>query len=281
VTASRSALERHSNHFEKQESLMRLEILHHAPSKKRSATPLLFVHGAYTNASCWSENFLPYFAEQGWDTYAVSLRGHGKSEGYAHLLTTLIEDYLLDLESAVSELPAPPILIGHSMGGFLIQRYLETRTAPAAVLLSSTPPTGLLPIFFHLLWSRPFMLQQLSFWQDQPEKAPVEFWRNLIFSHRVPSSDLEQYRTLYQRESLFATLQLYGQFVRSLASPVPVLVMAGKQDGMVPNHLQWLTALFYGTRPEFLDGCHAMMLDPNWRAFASRIDEWLQESGIH
>jgi pimeloyl-ACP methyl ester carboxylesterase len=35
---------------------------------------------------------------------------------------------------------ATPVLIGHSMGGFIVQKYLETGTAPAAVLVSSAPP---------------------------------------------------------------------------------------------------------------------------------------------
>ncbi len=32
------------------------------------------MHGSYHAAWCWAEKFLPYFAEQGYDAWAVSLR---------------------------------------------------------------------------------------------------------------------------------------------------------------------------------------------------------------
>ncbi|MBC7517162.1 MAG: alpha/beta hydrolase [Alkalinema sp. FL-bin-369] len=43
-------------------------------------SPIFFVHGAWHAAWC-RENFLPYFANHGYAAYAVSLRGHGTSEG--------------------------------------------------------------------------------------------------------------------------------------------------------------------------------------------------------
>ena len=45
--------------------------------------PLLFVHGSCHAAWCWDEHFLPYFADHGFDSYALSLRGHGGSAARA------------------------------------------------------------------------------------------------------------------------------------------------------------------------------------------------------
>ena len=36
--------------------------------------------------------------------------------------------------------PAPPIIVGHSAGGFIVQKYLETHQTAAAVLLASVAP---------------------------------------------------------------------------------------------------------------------------------------------
>ena len=58
---------------------MQLEMIANTKNETR-LTPILFVHGAWHAAWCW-ENFLPYFAQQGYPSYAVSLRGHGASEG--------------------------------------------------------------------------------------------------------------------------------------------------------------------------------------------------------
>ena len=44
--------------------------------------------------------------------------------------------------SVAERLPSPPVIIGHSMGGLIVQKYLERYDAPAGVLMTSIPPQG-------------------------------------------------------------------------------------------------------------------------------------------
>lgn len=60
---------------------MKLELIEKLPSGPAKETPILFVHGAWHDALCWDEFFLPYFAEQGYSAYAVSLQGHDIRDG--------------------------------------------------------------------------------------------------------------------------------------------------------------------------------------------------------
>ena len=124
---------------------MKLEMISRYPIKDQYPTPLLFIHGTLHTAACWDAHFLDYFAEHGYAAHALNLRGHGNSEGRDKLRWTRIADFVDDVANAVQQLPHPPILIGHSMGGIIIQKYLEEHDAPAAVLLSSAAPAGLLP----------------------------------------------------------------------------------------------------------------------------------------
>jgi pimeloyl-ACP methyl ester carboxylesterase len=80
----------------------------------------------------------------GYAAYAVSLSGHGGSPGRKQLDSFSILDYARDVASVVAALPAPPVLIGHSMGGFVVQKYLEEYQAPGAVLMCAVPPQGLM-----------------------------------------------------------------------------------------------------------------------------------------
>ena len=75
----------------------------------------------------------------------MSLRGHGGSEGRAGLRWYTVADYVADVEQVANSLPSPPILVGASMGGMVVQKYLEAHEAPAAVLLGSGPPRGVIP----------------------------------------------------------------------------------------------------------------------------------------
>src|SRR5512138_649157 len=104
---------------------MKLELTSRYPVQSEHPTPLLFIHGMMHGAWCWEVHFLDYFAQHGFDAYAVNLRGHGNSDGWKHLRWTRIADFVDDVDVAVQQLPAAPVLIGHSMGGFVIQKYLE------------------------------------------------------------------------------------------------------------------------------------------------------------
>ena len=56
--------------------------------------------------------------------------------------TCSIVDYAGDVDSVADSLPTRPVAIGHSMGGCVVQKYLESRDAPAGVLVASMPPRG-------------------------------------------------------------------------------------------------------------------------------------------
>jgi pimeloyl-ACP methyl ester carboxylesterase len=50
-----------------------------------------------------------------------------------------------------------PVLIGHSMGGMVIQKYLELHQIPAAVLMASAPPKGLLASTLRIAGKHPLI----------------------------------------------------------------------------------------------------------------------------
>ena len=119
---------------------------------KKEKPLLLFVHGGAHGAWCWKKHFIPFFEEKhGYPCYALSLSGHetpGNTE--KHINHIPFQTYVDDLKSAVRkhENEYSPregiILIGHSMGTMVIQKYLETDPAYKVVLLAPIPPKGVL-----------------------------------------------------------------------------------------------------------------------------------------
>src|SRR5690242_6388280 len=101
------------------------------PADAGGRPPLLFVHGLGHGAWCW-ENWLTDAAEAGYPSFAVSLRGHGGSDG--RLRTSRLGHYVDDVIAAAAALPAPPVIVGHSMGGLVVQQVLARYAARAAVL---------------------------------------------------------------------------------------------------------------------------------------------------
>src|SRR5262245_23168354 len=84
-------------------SKMKLEIITKRPERITHPSPVLFVHGAWHGAWCW-EYFLPYFVEHGYEVHALSLRGHGQSEGRDKIRWFSIHDYVDDVDQIVKSL---------------------------------------------------------------------------------------------------------------------------------------------------------------------------------
>ncbi|MDR0564009.1 MAG: alpha/beta hydrolase [Azoarcus sp.] len=260
-----------------------LEIISHSP-KKGSAhkTPLLFVHGAFAGAWCWEESFLPWFAERGWTVHAVSLSGHGSSRNPIGLDNLGINNYVNDVTETIALLPTPPVLIGHSMGGMVVQKYLEKSTVPAAVLMASVPPQGLIHSAIGLLLSAPQLLIDLNRIMGGGEPNPDTMLQTLFYNS-LDEKKIQRYLEMFQPEShraiwdmTFFNLPLVFRIHRP-----PMLVLGAQHDRLFSPSQVKLTASAYGTRPEiFADMGHAMMLEPNWKEVAERIDGWLNSQGF-
>lgn len=260
----------------------RLEVLARSPRGKARDVPLLFVHGAYAGAWCWEEHFLPFFAERGWSAYAVSLSGHGGSPGREHLDSLSLEDYIADVAEVVSRLPAVPVLIGHSMGGMVLQKYLERAGAPALVLLASVPPQGLWASALGVALNKPNLLNDLNRLLGGGQVA-LDTLREAMFAQPVRPEDLQRYYLLMQPESFRAVwdMTLFNLPRLGRMHRPPMLVLGGECDTLISPTLVELTARSYDIRAELFPGMgHGMMLEAGWREVAERIETWLVEHGL-
>jgi non-heme chloroperoxidase len=259
-----------------------LEILEAAPAKGRRGRPLLFVHGAFAGAWCWSKHFLPYFAEQGFRACALSLSGHGKSPGRERLDWLSIADYVRDLEQAVETVGGDPVLIGHSMGGFVVQKYLERAAAPGAVLMASVPPQGLLSASIALAFSNPGLFTDINSMMHRG-RASLATLQHALFAGPVALDELQAYYHLMQPESQRAMWDMtFFDLPRlSRARVPPLLVLGAESDILVPPAQVEQAARAYDTQVEIFPGMgHFMMLEVRWQKVADRIIEWLRKSGL-
>ena len=268
--------------------LSELELLVHAPpdklgkNAKRHATPLLFIHGAYTAAWCWEEHFLPWFAEQGFVCHALSLSGHGNSRGRKQLDSFGIGDYVADVAEVVAAMPQPPVLIGHSMGGFVVQKYLEKHAAPAAVLMCSVPPQGLMSAAFGLMFQKPGLLRDLNNLMGG-NRVSADTLRDALFAQPVDVDDLMRYFRHSQRESPRAIwdMTLFNLPHPSRVKRSPLLVLGGEYDQLIPASLVQMTARTYSVEAEIFAGLgHGLMLERDWRKVAERMRDWLSEQDL-
>lgn len=262
---------------------MDLELIKREPVSAARPTPLLFVHGMWQAAWCWEEYFMPYFAQNGYECYALSLRGHGASEGRENLRWTTLADYTADVAQVVNQMEKPPVLVGLSMGGMIVQKYLESHQTPAAVLLASLPPKGILRAALRVASNHPlaFLKANLTLSLLPIIRTP-SMAQEVFFSADMSEEKLTKYFYRMQDESYRAFLDtLILNLPRPKLVKTPMLVLGGGNDTVIyPTDVE-ATASAYGTKAEIFTGvAHAMMLEDNWQAVADRILEWFSEKEI-
>ena len=256
---------------------MKLELISKLPATMKQATPLLFVHGAWHGARCWDEHFLDYFASHGFAAHALSLRNHGDSESAGSLRWTRIGDYVEDIAAIAASLPARPVVIGHSMGGFAVQHYLSRHAAPAAVLLASVPPSGVLRTTLKLARRHPLaFLKANATWSLYPFVASAALAKEAFFSPDMNDVLADGYWRRLQDESWLAFLDMLGFDLPNPSTDAPVLVLGGGRDTIFSPGEVEATARAWRTKAEiFPDIAHDMMLEAGWRDVAARIADWL------
>jgi pimeloyl-ACP methyl ester carboxylesterase len=261
----------------------RLETIVRRPIGRQQPHPLLFVHGAYAGAWCWDEHFLPYFAARGFDCHALSLRGHAGSASADLLDRAGLDDYVADVDAVARQLDTLPVVIGHSMGGAVAERYVAAHAAAGLVLLASVPPYGLLGNVTELCWRAPDLLAQLALVQSgHGHLANLHRLRAALFASDMPLERAIGYFARMQRESQRALLELSGcQSGVRTTNALPLAVIGGQEDGLfLPQATRW-TARVRGVRAAILPGLgHTLMLDCRWRTAAEHILDWLERAGL-
>jgi pimeloyl-ACP methyl ester carboxylesterase len=262
----------------------KLEVIDKGSCSGSHPVPLVFVHGAFQAAWCWDENFLDFFAAHGYRAVAFSLRGHGSSPSSKTVRNCSIADYVEDLCSVCADMSPKPVVIGHSMGGFVVQKYLEAHDVPGAVLMASAPPRGHLRTLIRQLRQRPRNCMKFGLTGDPSDLCGTsDGFRKLYFSERTPDAVLADAARRFQPDSLRAlNLDMtVGHRVTPERVSTSVLVLGGESDGTYTRRDVLSTATAYRTVAEFFpETGHQMMLDSTWASVAERIRMWLMSQGL-
>lgn len=262
--------------------LPRLEVLDKGLLTQSRPNPVLFVHGAWHAAWCWDEHFLDFFAEQGHRALAVSLRGHGGSQSSQPLKDCSFDEYLEDVLAVADSLPAPPVVVGHSMGGVIVQKYLELRDAPAAILMASMPPEGFLNSGLRWIRRHPWHFTKLTVTgRSLPYVSTPALARERFFSPHTPEEVVLDCAARLQEESPRIGVDGLRKPPHPDRVKTDLLVLGALEDGAVTTDEVRATARAYRVEPEFFSGMgHNMMLEPDWRTVAERIESWLGGRGL-
>jgi pimeloyl-ACP methyl ester carboxylesterase len=252
---------------------------------------IVFIHGMYMNSLCW-EKWITLFHAKGYRCLAPDWPGRDKpvevlrknhpDQQLGRLTLSGVLDHYAD---TIRTLNDKPILIGHSMGGLVVQLLLQRDIAAAGVALDPAPPMGVFTTKWSFLKSNwPHITPFVS------GSRPIEMSFERFQYTFVNTMPLAEQRAAYERyvtpESRRVPRESLTARIDFTKPHPPLLLIAGSDDNIIPaslvrsNHRKYRRSPSITEFKEFAGRTHFIVGQKNWEEVANHILAWLDEKGV-
>jgi pimeloyl-ACP methyl ester carboxylesterase len=257
---------------------------------------IVFVHGAWLTSLSW-ENFSRYFEKLGYTCVAPEWPFRDKSvselraDTPAALAKVGVKELVDHYEGILEELTEPPILIGHSFGGLIVQELLDRGLGSAGVGLDPVAPEGVLAVDWTVLKANSNVLFRWMNWEKVLTMSFPEF--QYAFVNTFPEEEQKKY---YDRYVVPETGRIFFQAAFAAIDPqhalrvnfknnerAPLLLITSEYDHLVPAHVTRVTYNHYKLSTsrtdfhEFPGRSHLLIAQDGWEEVADYVSNWLDE----
>lgn len=256
--------------------------------KNINSKTIVFVHGLFLNHQSW-ENWVSFFEEKGYTCYAPSypLDNDTPANLWKNTPPELgkidFEAVFNHYEKFIDSLSEKPIIIGHSMGGLIAQKLVESEKAEAAICISTAAPKGVMSTKWSFLKSNFGLLNPFK---GNSVYYPTKKWFHYAFANTMDrtASDnyFEQFVTPESRNIPRGTLKKFAK-INFKQSHVPLLFITGSEDHIIPSSLVKKNFKKYkkdtGTKElKIFEGQgHLICMDEKWREVAFFTLNWIND----
>lgn len=262
---------------------------------------IIFVHGMCHGAWCF-ENFMDFFSENDYECFALNLRGHGDNNRKGLTFATLSQyesdvkicvEYCIDYCSK-NEITEKPFLLGHSMGGAVVQKYIGeyANAVKGAILFASATAGGMnfwKTVKGGITHNNLFLASLAGLGLSRKMKID-SIYKSAFFDKRISYEKAEIYKEKLCRESIkILLLDLYKEYTNNNDINIPILIVGSYADSYFNEESLITTADAYKCskndtkkKLEILsDLCHDMMLDEvdeGWKKSAKVVLDFMENN---
>lgn len=249
---------------------------------------IIFITGAFVSHHIW-DGWKSFFQQKGFtvlvppwphkDAAVESLRASlpHNAEFAKMRLSHLVEHY----KSIVASLPEKPIVIGHSLGGLIVQLLVNQNLVAAGVALHSVPPKGVFSFewsFLKAIWKplgypfgRKIYFMSLKTWSN--------YYANGL-NEQIQKGGYESYCIPESRQIIRDALGVMATVDFEKPHP-PLLLTAGTEDKFVPlslnyeNYIRYRKDHYITDYKKFAGRNHFVLMLPGLGTEAEYVHDWI------
>ncbi len=261
-------------------------------------TPVVFIHGLWLHATSWGP-WVELFRAAGYEPIAPGWPGDPDTVDAARANPDALADYGIDEVTGhyariIEQLPAPPVLVGHSFGGMIAEKLLGEDYGAGAIAIDAAQIKGVLPLPLSSLHSTLPVFKNPANKHKAVSLTAEEF--RYSFGNAISEADSDE---LYHRwaipapgrplfEAAAANFELHSPAKVNTRNENrgPLLLVMGGRDHTVPEAITKATLKQYRHSDaitelaEFPDRGHSLVIDSGWRAVADHCLAWLGRQGL-
>ncbi len=249
---------------------------------------IIFVHGMFQNPKSWN-NWIAFFTDRGYNCIAPAWPKHeGEPRdlrdyppnglGDMHLHTVVD-----NIEALVRVQDNPPILIGHSVGGLIVQLMVAKGLADLGVAIDSVAPNAMLAFDWGFMKNSALI--------SNPFKGNEPFYTDLESFHEsfCNTMSLEDTKVAFEETATHDSRNVLrdcmgedGEIDVEMPHS-PLLFIGGEKDEIIPAKLCKRNAEAYSDEvsisdyKEFTGRGHWICGQEGWQEVAAYIADWLQD----
>jgi alpha-beta hydrolase superfamily lysophospholipase len=261
-------------------------------------TPVVFIHGLWLHASCWAP-WIERFSSAGYAATAPGWPGESPDIAICRAHPERVADQGIEAVTAhfraiVDASAQPPVLIGHSFGGLIVQKLLGEGRGCAAIAIDPAQIKGVLILPLAQLRSAlPVLGNPLNIHRAVAlTREEFRYGFGNAISEAASSALYDRYQVPSPARPLFeaATANLLPHSPAAVdvanATRGPLLMVSGTADHTVPDASTRASFRRYAHSPAvtelrtFEGRGHSLTIDDGWPDVAEACLRWLDDQDI-
>lgn len=250
---------------------------------------IIFIHGMFQNAKSW-DKWVEYFTAKDYNCIAESWPLHegepaglrtNPPAGLGNLRLATITDKFRQLAADQTE---KPILIGHSVGGLIVQVLVNEGLAKLGVPVSSVAPNAMISFDWGFIKNSAMITN--PFKGDDPFLMDLEGFHESFcntMTLEATQEPFERTATHDSRNVLRDCLSEDGRVDLDLPH-VPLLFIAGEEDQIIPYELIEKNSKAYTDEisrtdyRKFEQRGHFICGEPGYEEVISAVSDWIEQT---